>query len=88
MQQPCSALLMKTVELATERTYFYPYLTYCYVGLGQSLQHLMDKPDLFDQCEIWQSRETKDGVFCDVYDGNVWGDFQCFDNRPFLSEQG
>ena len=88
MRQPCSTLLMKTVELATGRTYFYPYLTYCYVGLGQSLQHLLDKPDFFDQCEIWRSRETKGGVFCDVYDGKVWGDFQCFDNRSFLSEQG
>ena len=88
MRQPCDTLLLKTVELATGRNYFYPFLTYCYVGLDQSLQHLLDKPDFYNQCEIWRSRERRDGVLCDVYDGKVWGDFQCFDDKPFLSEEG
>ena len=29
-----------------------------------------------------------DGIFRDVYDGNVWKDFQCCDDKPFLSEEG
>ena len=72
MRQSCGTLLLKTVELANGRTYFYPFLTYCYVGLDQSLQHLLDQPDFYNQCEIWRSSERKDGVLCDVYDGNVW----------------
>ena len=29
-----------------------------------------------------------DGIFRDVYDGNVWKDFQGCDDKPFLSEEG
>ena len=54
MRQSCGTLLLKTVELANGRTYFYPFLTYCYVGLDQSLQHLLDQPDFYNQCEIWR----------------------------------
>ena len=28
-----------------------------------------------------------DGIFRDVYDGNVWKDFQYCDDKPFLSEE-
>ena len=37
MRQSCGTLLLKTVELANGRIYFYPFLTYCNVGLDQSL---------------------------------------------------
>lgn len=33
MRKPCGSMLLKTVELATGKTYLYPRLTYCYLGL-------------------------------------------------------
>ena len=51
MQSTCGILLLKTVELAGGRTYLYPFLLYCYVGLDHSLQLLLDGPDFFNQCE-------------------------------------
>ena len=54
------------------------------MGLDQSLQHLQ-RPNFYKQCELWRSRQGKDGVF---YDGNVWKDFQTLDRNPFLSEEG
>lgn len=38
MRNPCGTLLLKTVELSTGRTYFYPFLTYCYLNIDVSLQ--------------------------------------------------
>ena len=87
MQSTCGTLLLKTVELAGGRTYLYPFLSYCYVGLDHSLQLLLDRPDFFNQCEQWRSRSPKDGMLYDVYNGKVWKDFQSYGGRSFLSEQ-
>ena len=72
MRGSCGALLLKTVELAGGRTYLYPFLSYCYIGLDQSLQLLLDQPDFYNQCEQWRLRRPRDGMFYDVYDGEVW----------------
>ena len=87
MRSTCGTLLLKTVELAGGRTYLYPFLSYCYVGLDHSLQLLLDRPDFFNQCEQWRSRSPKDGMLYDVYDGKIWKDFQSYNGRSFLSEQ-
>ena len=52
MRRSCDKLLLKTVELASGRTHLYPFLTYCCVGLEQSLQHLLDRPNFYDQCGL------------------------------------
>ena len=88
MQRSCGTALLKTVELANGKTYFYPFLTYCYIGLDQSLQQILDRPDMYSLCEVWRARNQKEGVLQDVYDGRVWNEFQCFDGNPFLSESG
>lgn len=63
MRGSCGALLLKTVELAGGRTHLYPFLSYCYVSLDQSLQLLLDRPDFFNQCEQWRSSRPRDGMF-------------------------
>ena len=45
MRRPCGTLLLKIVEMASGRTYFYPFLTYCYVNLDVSLHSFLDRPD-------------------------------------------
>lgn len=88
MRNPCGTLLLKTVELSTGRTYFYPFLTYCYLNIDISLQSFLDRPDFYNQCEHWRAREQQDDVFNDVYDGNIWKEFQQHNGSPFLSEPG
>ena len=63
-------VLLKTVELASGRTYFYPQLTYCYVGLEVSLQRFPLRLDFSSDCELWRSRHIE-GVLRDIYDGKV-----------------
>ena len=53
MCQPCRNVLVKSVELATGRKLFYPYLVYCYLGIKPSLQRLLNCPSFFEACEQW-----------------------------------
>ena len=74
--------------MASGRTYFYPFLTHCYVNLDISLQSFLHRPDFYKLCEQWRGTERKEGYFSDVYDGQIWKDFQKHNGSPFLSEPG
>ena len=50
-------------------------MTYCYFGLECSLQSLLLIPGLALVCEQWRSRCITEGVMEDVYDGNIWKEF-------------
>ena len=88
MRGQCGALLLKSIESASGKTYFYPNLTYCYLGLKLSVENLLMQPHFFPNGELWRSRKIDEGTMRDVYDGQIWSDFQFYDNEPFLSEPG
>ena len=81
----CNSILLKTVELVGGRRILYPYLVYCYLGLEIALQQHFRNPQFETLCEKWRSR-SNDGSYSDLYDGNVWKEFQVFDGAPFLSQ--
>ena len=63
--------------------YFIPILRI--VTLGEiALQHHFRNPQFKILCEKWHSRNN-DGSYSDLYDGNVWKEFQVFEGVPFLS---
>ena len=35
---------------------------------------------------MWRKRVTTEGTLADIYDGQVWKDFQTYEGRLFLSE--
>ena len=90
MRLPCQTLLLKTVELASKRTYLYPFVTYCYLGVETSLQNLFERPNFYTDCEKWRSRSTGDctRIMRDVHDGEMWRSFLRYKDEPFLSEPG
>ena len=88
MRTPCGTLLLKTVELAKGKRHLYPFLTYCYLSLEVSIQSLLNRPGFFENCEHWRSKDSREGVFRDVYDGKIWKDFQNYGAQSFLSEAG
>ena len=88
MRSPCGTLLLKSVELASKKTYLYPFLMYCYLGLDLSLQSMFDRPNFFNDCEKWRCRSVASGLLQDVYDGQIWQKFMCYEGKPFLSEPG
>ena len=83
----CGALLLKTVEMSSGKKFFYPFMTYCYMGLEVSFQGLLNQPTFFSSCDKWKQR-VEDGVMRDVYDGRVWKEFVNYNGEPFLSEDG
>lgn len=86
-RQPCGTLLLKTIEMSGGRKSFYPFMTYCYMGLEVSFQSLLNRPTFFSSCEKWKQR-INDEVLRDVYDGKVWKEFITYNQEPFLSEDG
>ena len=50
-----------------------------------SLQSLLQNNNLINKCERWRDGTIPDGMLADVYDGQVWKDFQVYKGRPFLS---
>ena len=80
-RKQCNAPLLKTVELASGKKIFYPLMTYCYIDLCTSLQHLL-LDDAFTKNSLhWKSRHTSPNVLGDVYDGRVWK--KIMDNERF-----
>ncbi|XP_019632058.1 PREDICTED: uncharacterized protein LOC109475736 [Branchiostoma belcheri] len=85
-RRPCGTLLMKTVVGKNGVEYVRPKRTFCYRSIIDSLSDLVKRPGFLKKCEEWRGRNVPEGVFGDIYDGNVWKDFQHYDGKPFLSE--
>ena len=65
---------------------FYALKTYCYKSIIDSLETLLKRPDLEEQCEKWETRKIDDDLYADVYDGKVWKQFGNWKgNKPFLN---
>ena len=85
-KERCNGVLLKTVELATQRKIFYPLMTYCYIDLHTFLQQLLLNANFVENCMHWKSRSTTDDTLGDVNDGQTWKKFLNYDGTPFLSD--
>lgn len=83
-REPCGAVLLKTVEFTSGRNLLYPFKVYCYKSLQTSLQTLLLCPGFYSKCQLWCSRPPHD-LLEDVYDGNIWKEFQHIMGSPFLT---
>ena len=72
MRLPCGSLLLKSVEIAGGRTQFYPFMTYCYLGVDVNLQIFLNRPNFFSSCELWRTRKEEAGILSDMYDGTIF----------------
>lgn len=82
----CGGILLKTVELASKRKVFYPLMTYCYIDMHTSLQHLLLDESFVKNCNHWKYRKVSEGNLLDVYDGRIWKKFMRYKGLPFLEE--
>ena len=83
-RSPCETVLMKTIKTPSGKFNLYPKLTYCYQSIIQSIQDLLLGPQFFQLCESWRKCASEDGIFSDVYDGQVWKYFLFYEGQPFL----
>ncbi len=87
MRTNCNSLLLKTVELSSGKHLLYPYLTYCYVSIKDSLGKLLVRESFLLDCEAWRSRTLSQNKLSDIYDGDIWREFQSINGTPFLSQR-
>lgn len=58
---------------------------HCYNSVRQSLEALVKRPGFLEKCEEWWLRKIPEGVLGEVYDGQVWKDYQYVNGEPFLA---
>ena len=86
MRKPCGAPLLKAVKLNSGKQIFYPYRTYCFLGLKVALARLVKIPGFLEMCNEWRNRKDN-RIIKDVYDGNVWTEFQSYKYERFLQDR-
>lgn len=86
MRKTCKEPLLKDVG-ETGASKFVPFKTYCYKSLKSSLETFVNREDFEDKCERWRSRQTQQNILHDVYDGNIWKDFNGR-KYNFFTEEG
>ena len=82
---PCGARLLSEVKLKSGKSKYYPRKYYCYKTISESLASLCKRKGFLPACETWRLRDIPEGMLCDIYDGQVWKDFQYVNEEPFLA---
>lgn len=85
-ESPCNGALLRCMELRSKKQVFYPYRVFCYMPLKFYLKRFLSRPNFDTLCSEWKNNVDPDGVYKDVYDGQIWKDFQEYNGIPFLSK--
>ena len=80
------AKLVQEVQLSNNKTKFYPLKTYCYKNVINNIEQFLSRPDFEAECNKWRSRDVIQNHIGDLYDGEIWREFQTYNNEPFLSQ--
>ena len=83
IKESCKSLLLRSVE-TNGRQLLYPFKTYCYRSFKQSLQQLLNRPGFSENCEKWRDLRKEYDMLADIYNGNIWQEFQEYNDEPFL----
>ena len=86
-RKKCCSTLLRTVELASGKKVLYPYRIFCYQSILHSLQELLKQSSFVSDCEEWRKQPHVFGEYKDVFDGQIWREFQIYKGKPFLSSK-
>lgn len=67
----CNTKLVNKVILKNGITRFYPLKVYCWKSIISQLESILQRERFPDLCEHWRSRQVKESVLSDMYDGEV-----------------
>ena len=82
----CDGQLVKRVVLKNHVIKYYPIYYYCYSSLLNSLEKLLQKPGFPEKCEEWRKRgQSSPEQMTDIFDGQLWKDFQKYNGSDFLN---
>lgn len=82
----CDATLVQEVILSNNKSKFYPFKTYCYKNIIDNLEQFLSRPDFENACNKWRSRDVIQNNVGDLYDGDIWREYQRYNGEPFLSQ--
>ena len=81
----CGTKLAQKVVLSDGKEHFYPLKVYCFNIVINQIEAMLKKPSFPEKCKLWHQRKVSDGVYGDVYNGQVWKDFLTFNGKDFLN---
>lgn len=82
---PCQSRLLAEVRLKGGSLKFYPRKYYCFKPISESLSTLFNRKGFLNSCELWRLRQVPSCTMCDIYDGQIWNDYQYINGTPFLA---
>ena len=83
-RQPCGTPLLHKVCRGSN-VQFQPYKVYLYQPITKTLTRLCNRSNFLLMCERWRQLTAYTEYMSDVYDGNIWKEWQCWKGRNFLS---
>lgn len=83
----CNTKLVNKVILKNGITRFYPLKVYCWKSIISQLESILQREGFPDLCEHWRSRQVKELVLSDMYDGEVWKNFEWHDGTHFFDQE-
>ena len=85
-RKECGKTLLKKIR-SGKRPKLVPFQTYPYQPLYISLGRLVCREGFVEQCELWRQRKLAipQNYFGDIYDGQVWKEFNSDTYTSFLS---
>ncbi|XP_077867666.1 uncharacterized protein LOC144356999 [Saccoglossus kowalevskii] len=75
-RRPCGEVLLKQVKGQNGQQYLYPKQVYTYRSVILSLETYVKRRGFIDACNKWRTRSSPENSMGDIYDGQVWKDFQ------------
>jgi hypothetical protein len=82
---PCNTEMGKRTRSVSGQVVLQPLKTFAFEGVTKQLRRMVARKGFLQQLELWRKRGVASGTFADVYDGNVWREFQVYEGVPFLS---
>ncbi len=83
-RKKCESLLLKKVRSKCGYS-LQAFKVYPYQSLKSAITQLVNKPGFLDSCEKWRRRSVPSGYYGDVFDGNVWREFNSEGGWNFLT---
>lgn len=80
----CNATMVTKVILQNGKACFYPIKYYCINSIIDELEKFLLRKNFATSCELWRNRNVAEDMLADVYDGNLWKEFQNVNGTAFL----
>lgn len=81
----CNEPLMRLVKLSNGDEKLYPYKLYCYKPITETIKRFLRRKHFVQFCNSWRQRNIPTDMYFDVYDGQVWKDFNTEKYSNFLA---